>query len=71
MENRDTNAYQLARSTGMKYGGLLGLGLGAVTILLYVLDEFSNQLEIGLTIPAMLLVMVAAMLTFRKMNGGI
>lgn len=70
MQDQETNGYQLARSIGLKYGGWLGLGLGAVTIVLYAVDAFSNQWEIGVSVPAMLLIMLAAMLTFRKSNGG-
>ncbi len=58
-------AYQLARSIGLKSGGILGIILGTLTILLYATDLFSNQIELFVTIPLMLGFMAWSMWQLR------
>lgn len=61
--------YQLARTIGLRYGLILGLLLGGLSIGLYMVDLFSNEVEIWFTIPLMMLAMVLSMLRLRQQQG--
>lgn len=54
----------------LKWGAFLGLGLMAITLVMYLTDQTTNPVFSVLTVIAMIACLVLAMRDFRSQNGG-
>lgn len=56
--------------TALKWGAILGLVLMAITLIMYLTDQSTNPLFSGLTLGAVVALLVLAMRDYRTLNGG-
>lgn len=56
--------------TALKWGAILGLVLMAITLIMYLTDQSTNPLFSGLTLGAVVALLVLAMRDYRTINGG-
>jgi uncharacterized integral membrane protein len=56
--------------TALKWGAILGLILIAITLVMYLTDQSTNPLFSGLTLGAMVAMLILSMREYRTLNGG-